>query len=49
MKKGMLTLTVAALLALPVAGLAMGMGMEHGSMKMDATMIMLPMQTIEVS
>lgn len=44
MKKRILTLMVAALLALPVAGLAMGM--EHGSMKMDAAMIMLPMQTV---
>ena len=45
MKKGILSFMVAALLAVPVAGFTMGM--EHGSMKMDAAMIMLPMQTVD--
>lgn len=46
MKKAILTLMMTAVLALPVAGFAME-GMDHGSMKMEGSMIMLPMQTVD--
>ena len=46
MKKRGLSLMIAVLLALPVAAFAGG-GMDHGSMKMDAAMVMLPMQEVD--
>lgn len=52
MKRGFCTLMMTAALALPVTGFAASHNMDHssmnhGSMKMDAAMVMLPMQTID--